>query len=383
MAKERILEEVIAEAPNRRRFLNKIAIASAGAAALHAGLLEGQTSAAPTDADILNFALNLEYLEAEFYTVATTGKTIDQMGVTITGSGNQGAATGGSMVDFTNSSFPTAAIANQIADDERSHVTLIQQALTAAGAQPIAQPAINLNALGMGFGSVAQFLTLARAFEDVGVSAYAGAAPLISSKTVLGYAAQILGTEAEHASNIRLQVAQLGVSTTLLDGVDVLPPPSGQNYFSVNNMGLVQTRTPGQVLYIVYGFMANVTSGGFFPNGVNGTINTSSAGVSVTNITNAVVTPTSLTTNQSSVMLNASGSTSASGNLTYLFTVVPGGLQPALLQTPSSPMATVDFVNGPGVYLVQLVVTDASGVTSKSAVITLNYQPSGSTSSSQ
>ena len=279
------------------------------------------------------------------------------------------------MVDFGNSLFPTTAIANQIAADERSHVTLIQQALTAAGAQPIAQPAINLNALGIGFASVAQFLTLARAFEDVGVTAYAGAAPLISSKTVLGYAAQILGTEAEHASNIRLQVAQLGVSTTLLDGVDVLPPPSGQNYFSVDSTGLVQTRTPGQVLYIVYGFMANVTSGGFFPNGVNGTINTSSAGVSITNVTNAIVTPTSMTTNQPSVVLNASASTSGSGNLTYLFMVVPGGLVPALLQTPTNPMATVDFVNGPGTYLVQLIVTDAKGNTSKSQVVTLNYQP--------
>src|ERR1700722_3000240 len=374
MANGHILEEAIAAASNRRRFLSKIAVASAGAAALGAGLMEGQTSA-PTDADILNFALNLEYLEAEFYTVATTGQTIDQMGVTISGSGNQGAATGGSMVDFSNSLFPTAAIANQIAADERSHVTLIQQALTAAGAQPIAQPAINLNALGIGFASVAQFLTLARAFEDVGVTAYAGAAPLISSKTVLGYAAQILGTEAEHASNIRLQVAQLGVSTTLLDGVDVLPPPSGQNYFSVDSTGLVQTRTPGQVLYIVYGFMGNVTSGGFFPNGVNGTINTSSAGVSITNVTNAIVTPTSMTTNQPSVVLNASASTSGSGSLTYLFMVVPGGLVPALLQTPTNPMATVDFVNGPGTYLVQLIVTDAKGNTSKSQVVTLNYQP--------
>jgi hypothetical protein len=375
VAKGSIIEEAIAAASNRRRFLSKIAAASAGAAVLGAGLAEGQTTTtAPTDADILNFALNLEYLEAEFYTVATTGKTIDQLGITITGSGNQGAATGGQMVNMTNSSFPTSEIAMQIAADERSHVTLIQQALTAAGAQPIAQPAINLNALGIGFGSLAEFLTLARAFEDVGVTAYAGAAPLISSSSILGYAARILAAEAEHVSNIRLQVAQLGIPTTLLDGVDILPPPSGQNYFSLNSVGLAQTRTPGQVLYIVYGSMANVTSGGFFPNGVNGTVNTSSAGVSITNVTNAVVTPTSLTTSQASITLDASASTSGSGSLKYLFMYV-GGLQPALLQTSTNPKVIVDFVNGPGLYLVQLIVTDASGNTSKSAVIMLNYQP--------
>jgi hypothetical protein len=336
--------------------------------------MEGQTSA-PSDADILNFALNLEYLEAEFYTVATTGQTIDQMGVAITGTGNQGAATGGKMVNLTNNTAMTSAVANQIAYDERSHVTLIRQALTAAGAQPIAQPAINLNALGIGFGSIAEFLTLARAFEDVGVTAYAGAAPLISDKTVLGYAARILGTESEHASNIRLQIAQLGISTTLLDGVDVLPPPSGQNYFSVDSNGLVQTRTPGQVLNIVYGGATNATAGGFFPNGVNGNINTSSAGVAIANTTNASVTPTSLTTNQASLVLDASASTSGSGSLKYFYMVLPGGLVPALLQTPTNPKATVDFVSGPGVYLVQLTVTDASGNTSKSGVITLTYQP--------
>jgi hypothetical protein len=55
--------------------------------------------------------------------------------------------------------------------------------------------------------------------------------------------------------------------------------------------------------------------------------------------------------------------------------VVPGGLQPALLQTSTSPMATVDFVHGPGLYLVQLIVTDASGNTSKSGIIMLTYQP--------
>jgi hypothetical protein len=91
--------------------------------------------------------------------------------------------------------------------------------------------------------------------------------------------------------------------------------------------------------------------------------------------TTAVVTPLTLTTNQASVVLDASGSTSAAGSLQYLFEVVSGGLQPALLQSAGNPKATVDFVNGPGLYLVQLVVTDAKGNTSKSPVVMLTYQP--------
>jgi len=60
--------------------------------------------------------------------------------------------------------------------------------------------------------------------------------------------------------------------------------------------------------------------------------------------------------------------------LQYLFEVVSGGKQPALLQSPTNPKATVDFVNGPGLYLVQVVVKDANGGTSTSPVIMLTYQ---------
>jgi hypothetical protein len=375
VSKKSILDEVIAEAPDRRRFLRKIGMAGAAVAAASAVPFATAQTPAPSDADILNFALNLEYLEAEFYTVATTGKTIDQLGIGVDGSGTPGATTGGKQVNFTNSTFATADIAAEIAFDEQTHVKFIRSALTAAGATPVARPAINLNALGIGFNSLAEFLTLARAFEDVGVTAYAGAAPLIADKTILGYAARIAETESEHSANIRLQVAKLGIPTSLLDGVDILPPPSGQKYFPVDNNALTQVRTPGQVLYIVYGNQANARSGGFFPNGVNGTINTSSAGVAFVNVTNAVVTPTNITTNQASVTLDASASTSASGPLTYLFNFVPGGKRPALLQSPNNPKAMIDFVDGPGTYLVQLIVTDASGKTSSSQIIMLNYQP--------
>lgn len=91
--------------------------------------------------------------------------------------------------------------------------------------------------------------------------------------------------------------------------------------------------------------------------------------------TSAVVTPVTLTTSAPSVVLDASGSTSASGSLQYLFQVVSGGLQPAILQSPNNPKATVEFVSGAGLYLVQLMVTDASGKTSTSPVIMLTYQP--------
>lgn len=233
-----------------------------------------------SDFDILNFALNLEYLEAEFYTVATTGKTLAQTGgFTLSGAGTQGMTSGGAKVDFSGSTtLATGAIAQQIATDERTHVKYLQAAISGFGGQFIAEPSINLDALGTGFGSVDEFLAVARALEDIGVTAYGGAAPLIQNRTVLGAAARILAAEALHSGNIRLQVAALNIATTALDGVDIIPPPSGTKYFSVTDASAqTQIRTPGQVLFLAYGFKANVTAGGFFPGGVNGKINMSSA----------------------------------------------------------------------------------------------------------
>lgn len=378
-----LMKNVVDAAPNRRRFLNKIALGTAAVAAMGSGArtAHGQASA-PTDADILNFALNLEYLEAEFYTMATSGLTIDQMGIGVSGSGTAGATTGGAKVNFGNNIVNTGAVANEIALNERLHVTYIRTALTMAGAMPVARPAINLNALNIGFAGVTDFLQLARAFEDVGVSAYAGAAPLIQSKAILGAAARIAETEAEHAANIRLQTAILGIPTTSLDGLDVLPPPSGSKYFSVDENGLTLPRTVGQVLYLVYGNKANATSGGFFPTGVNGPLNTSTAAgaPATSNGLTAMVTPQTMTTNLAQIMLDASGSTSSGGNLVYLFMVAPGGLIPAVLQNSSSPKATIQFVNGPGVYKLMLIVKDGSknpdGAQNVASIpITLTYQP--------
>jgi hypothetical protein len=210
---------------------------------------------AMSDVEILNFALNLEYLEAEFYSVSTTGKTLEQNGCQVSGTGTAGGTTGGAQVTFTDST--TQAIAREIYADEVEHVNLLRSVL---GSQAIAKPAINLNGLGAETGSMSQFLMLSRAFEDTGVSAYGGAAPDIVSKTVLQTAAQILAVEAYHASAVRLLIAQMHIPTTAIDSMDVLPPPSGTQYFTDHN-GLAVVRTPQQVAAIVKPF---------FPNGING-----------------------------------------------------------------------------------------------------------------
>ena len=253
----------------RRNFIKNVGLAGAGIAAgvVIQGCSDNSTSTNPKaqsipETDVLNFALNLEYLEAEFYSVAVTGNTLSS---SVTG--GTSTATGGAKVTFSDTRI--ADIANEIYNDEVLHVKYLR---TALGGVAVAEPAINVNALGIGFGSQAEFLTLARAFEDTGVSAYAGAATLLTGNN-LQAAAQILATEAYHAGNIRLNVVQQGITVTATDSLDVVPDE--MHFFTVDTNALAIKRTPSQVLAIVYAnAAAGTASGGFYPNGMNGNIKT-------------------------------------------------------------------------------------------------------------
>jgi Ferritin-like domain len=292
MAKTDILNQIVSASPNRRSLLKKIGAATAAvtAAGTSGALrLEGDP-ATPSPIDVAQFALNLEYLEAEFYSIATTGQNLEQRGIDITGTGTSGPTTTSyGKVNFGNNLVFTGAVAQNIAADEIAHVKDIRAALMSNGITPVAKPAINLDALapaGASLQNQQTFLVLARIFEDIGVTAYAGGAPfLASAPALLQAAARILAVEGEHVANIRLEVARLGISTPKLDGADVLPPPNGTNFFSTNIAnGLVAIRTPGQVLYLAYGMKANATSGGFFPNGANGAIHTSTSAATAANL---------------------------------------------------------------------------------------------------
>jgi hypothetical protein len=286
------VDKVLAAAGHRRSFIKNLGLASAAAGIVGSGsLLEAQTTTGPTDIDILNFALNLEYLEAEFYTVATSGLTIDYFEVAISGSGTSGKTTGGTQTTFTDTNV--ARMALELSADERTHVSLLQAAITSLGGTPIAKPAINLGALGS-FATQTAFLTLARAFEEIGVTAYAGAANLISNKSVLEYAARILAAEAEHVGYIRSQLIDKEITVSALDGADIIPSAYGNQFFSLNSSALCAIRTPGQVLALAFGG-PGVTSGGFFPNGVNGNLNAAATATAVVDGVTFTLTPNPIT----------------------------------------------------------------------------------------
>jgi len=265
--KTEVIERIVNNPSDRRKFIKRVGATGLGVAAasmLGGSLSKVQAATAITDADILNFALNLEYLEAEFYSMATYGSTLLELGV-ITSSEQSGPTTGGNMVpDF--GASPLAFLATALRVTEIDHVKYLRAAL---GSAAVLKPTINLNALGYGFSSVDSFLKLSRQFEDVGVSAYLGAAPLISSKTYLAAAGAILATEAQHSGSIRLACIQNDVTSPAVDSLDI--PPTQQTPYDVSSSNALSIpRTTSQVLAIVYA--GGTCSGGFYPDGMNGTI---------------------------------------------------------------------------------------------------------------
>ena len=318
------------------------------------------TVTAYTDNDILNFALNLEYLEANFYYLAAFGTTIDVASSASTAAGaqvlaingvagNGGAAAGvvanagvsGApaastlKVPFTNAAI--AGYAVETAIEEGKHVAFLRSQLNSTSSLAVAQPSINLTpALFLALATAAGvptsynfnpyandafFLLGAYIFEDVGVSAYHGAAPLITGKTtVLPAAAGILAVEAYHAGLVRTSINANDLGTGITNGfpagtlttvtnlisafrtkaAQAIPQspanpedPTTDDYGLATQMVTLNAsattasqivdadpkmatafaRSTAQVLNIVTGggaVAAGTAKGGFFPNGLNG-----------------------------------------------------------------------------------------------------------------
>jgi hypothetical protein len=155
--------------------------------ALAAGAVYGTAAVAPFvshalaqtgggDAEILNFALTLEYLESTFYEVK--GKEVGLSGLAKT-------------------------YAQEFGMEEEQHVAALMGAIKELGAKPIAKPTFVFPAT-----NEKSFLALASVLENTGVGAYNGAAPSLKSKTLLGVAGSIVQVEARHAAAINLLIEE-------------------------------------------------------------------------------------------------------------------------------------------------------------------------------
>ncbi len=271
-------------------------ILATGAAATGGVVLTSQPAAAQavTDADILNFALNLEYLEGEYYTRGFLGRGLDPSDVSDpNGVGNAGFVLGGKAVPF--KTAEVAGVIQRIAVDEVDHIRFIRRVL---GSAAVPRPNIDLlnsfNALAVAAGLIpagtqfdpfkdeVSFMLGALSLTDVGVTAYAGAARLLQSKDNLDAAAGILAAEAYHAGSLRTLLAMFGqqnvfnaisaVRARLGNGKDagLSIPNFNYNIAPVDSDGLVYRRTAAEVLNIVYN--GRPTGGGFLPDRANGTI---------------------------------------------------------------------------------------------------------------
>ena len=317
MAEDQLLEAFDSRVRRRseRRDFFKVAIGAAavGAAALVA--TEQAFAQTVTDVDLLNFALNFEYLEAQFYAYAAGGAGLD---ASLLGT-SPGAltATNARRVDNLDSDPLVRDYAREIAADELAHVKFLR---TQIGTSAVVQPAIDISAtatspfstiarsaglIGAGatfdpYASPENFLLGAFIFEDLAVTAYKGAAPMILNRTYTEALAGIMAVEAYHAAIVRTALYAKGLATPSLrtsagalsdarDNLDgttdldqgiapvTINGGTASNVAPLDGDGLAFTRTTGQVLNVLYLTNAAVTSGGFFPAGMNGNIKTSAA----------------------------------------------------------------------------------------------------------
>ncbi len=172
------------EGDTRMGFLKKAGLG--GAAAVSGGAVLGALTASPAsaagrppsskfgkgDIGILNFALTLEYLEAEFYNLTTAANIVKDP--------------------------QTKIFLETVTRDENKHVKFLKGAL---GSKAAKEPKFDF---GDAVKDPAQFAALAQVLENTGVSAYLGQAGNIKSTKILGQAGSILTIEARHASVIGL-----------------------------------------------------------------------------------------------------------------------------------------------------------------------------------
>jgi rubrerythrin len=197
---------------SRADFFRKGLLAGGGmlAAGAFGGMAMPSLAGAATpksDVAILNYALTLEYLEAEFYKQAVA----------------HGIADG-----------QTAKLAQQIATHEAAHVKFLQKAL---GKAAVKKPTFDF---GKAVTDLGTFTQTAFVLENTGVSAYLGQAGRIKTPAILGAAATILTVEARHAGAFGLLLGNSGKTVVSPDGSFDVPKSMKAILSAVTKTGFIK-----------------------------------------------------------------------------------------------------------------------------------------------
>ncbi|MEO6316372.1 MAG: ferritin-like domain-containing protein [Chitinophagaceae bacterium] len=222
------LDKAAAARLSRRKFLGYAGTATALMAGLAACTKANDANARVSgdgvdlgsgDTGILNYAYALEQLEAAFYV-----KVI--------------------MSPYANMNAKETALITDIRDHEIAHREFFKTALGGAAIQQL-----DFDFSSIDFGSRASVLGTAKAFEDLGVSAYNGAGRLIKSPDYLVLAGKIVSVEARHAAYIR----------------DLLMVNSFADDTAIDMNGLDLTNKPADVLPIAQKYIKTKLDGGNLP----------------------------------------------------------------------------------------------------------------------
>ncbi|MBN8815851.1 MAG: ferritin-like domain-containing protein [Sphingomonas sp.] len=269
------------------------------------------TGPSQSDIDAVNLVLNFEYLFAQYYSYAVYGTGLPGT-LTASGAGAAGGTvTGGRAVAFADPLV--AQYAREIAFEKAAHVNYLR---TQLGTAAVAMPNINIDGSATGaFATAAQaagvvgagaafdpyasdenFLLGAFIFEDVAVTGYKGATPIVINATLLAGLTGMLAATAYHAGLVRTVLYAKGAANANLrtlagkfsdwrdtldgsgdDDQGITGDATTSNIVPADANGIAYSRTTGALLNIAYQTKAAATAGGFFPNGANGNVKTSTA----------------------------------------------------------------------------------------------------------
>ncbi|MGQ5517209.1 ferritin-like domain-containing protein [Halococcus saccharolyticus] len=161
----------------------------AGTAAANDGGDSGNGGSSPSDVDILNYALTLEHLEANYYDQFLAEHSEEEV---------ERSAVAQYFARPT-LQYSTYQQIQDVRDHEQAHVEALSQTIEDLGGTPV-EPA----EYEFPYSSMEEFVALSDRIEAVGVSAYAGAAPMIDNEEVLKAALSIHSVEAEHQTYFQL-----------------------------------------------------------------------------------------------------------------------------------------------------------------------------------